>query len=497
MKRNKILLLGLLIIGLSSCKKFLDVTPSNSADATKAIQTPRDAQIVINGIMNQMTSSSYYGRNFIMYGEAKGGDAAVYSQGRGLDAFYTFNHNPNTNSYSSFWSQIYYCILQCNYLLEEIAKAEAKGITGFSSFKGQALTARALMYFDLVRIYGKAYTLDKTSYGVPLVLSKLGFDAKPLRATVEQVYTQIVKDLIDSAPLLPKTKQNGYINYYANKAILARVYLNMDNKPDALLAADEVIGATSLYTLYSNANWVDSWKSQYGSESIFELNINPLENDLGTASLGVYQRNRNVGTTSALGFFYASTDFLASLNQGGNTDIRRGIMARDESSATRLGAVYKYSGSIPNGNATTSTMAGDKSTANSTAVNIKVIRLSEVYLIAAEAALTTNPNKAVNYLNLIRGRNPSLVPATTLSITQDMILEEKRKELYGEGHRYFDMLRTGKSITFNDEFGALSIPATLRLKTIDRTFFKTILPIPQSEINANPQIKTQQNPGYN
>jgi len=496
MKRNNIILLGLLVLtSLSSCKKFLDVTPSNSADASKAIQTPRDAQILMNGIMNQMTSSSYYGRNFIMYGEAKGGDATIYSQGRGLDALYTFNHNPNTNSYSTFWSQIYNCVLQSNYLLEEIAKREAAGVTGFNTAKGQALTARALMYFDLVRLYGKPYTQDKSSYGVPLILNKLMFDAKPLRSSVEQVYTQIVKDLVDAAPLLPKTKTNGYINYYANKAILARVYLNMDNKPDALSAAEEVINAPSMYTLYTNANWVDSWKSQYGSESIFELNINALENDLGTSSLGVYQRNRNVGTTSALGFFYASTDFLNSLNQG-TADVRRGIMARDESSATRLGAIYKYSGGLPNGNVATSTMPGDKSTSNNTAVNIKVIRLSEVYLIAAEAALTANPGKAVGYLNAIRSRNPSLAPSTVTTISLDMILEEKRKELYGEGHRYFDMLRTNKSIIYNDEFGGITVLPTLRPKTIDRTFYKTILPIPQAEIDANPPIKAQQNPNY-
>lgn len=494
MKKISIFLLGILAISISSCKDFLDVTPSNSADAAATIQTPRDAQISMNGIMNLMTDANYYGRNFIMYAEAKGGDMAVYSMGRGLDALYTFNHNANSNSYSGFWSHIYNCILQTNYLLEEIAKLEAKGVTGFNTAKGQALTARALMYFDLVRLYGKPYTQDKTSFGVPLVLKKLNYDAQPLRSSVEQVYTQIVKDLVDAGPLLPKTKLNGYINYYGNRAILARVYLNMDDKPAALLAAEEVITATSLYTLYTNANWVDSWKSQYGSESIFELNINPLENDLGTGSLGIYQRNKSVGTTSALGFFYASTDFLSRLNAGGNADIRRGIMARDESSASRLGALYKYSGGIPNGNASTSTMPGDKSTANSTAVNIKVARLSEMYLIGAEAALTANPTKAVTYLNLIRSRNPGLAPATTATINLDMILEERSKELYGEGHRFFDMMRTNKSITFNDEFGNLTV--ITRTKTIDRTFNKTILPIPQGEINANPPIKAQQNPGY-
>jgi starch-binding outer membrane protein, SusD/RagB family len=489
MKKLKILLVAIAVFSLASCKKFLDVTPSNSADANKAIQTPRDAQILMNGIMNQMTDANYYGRNFIMYADAKGGDMAVYSQGRGLDALYTFNHSVNNNNYSGFWSQIYYGILESNYLLEQIAKLEANGMTGFNTSKGQALTARALMYFDLVRLYGKPYTQDKTSYGVPLVLTRLGFDAKPLRASVDDVYKQILKDLTDAAPLLPKTKLNGYINYYANKAILARVYLNMDNKTDALLAAEEVIGAASLYTLYTNSSWVNSWKSQYGSESIFELNINPLENDLGTGSLGVYQRNRNVGTTSALGFFYASTNFLNLLNAGGNADIRRGIMARDETSATRLGALYKYCGG------TELPLPGDKSTSNNTAVNIKVIRLSEMYLIAAEASLTSDALKSATYLNAIRSRNPSLAPATPATVTLDMILDERSKELYGEGHRFFDMMRLNKSITYNDEFGGLTV--SQRPKTIDRTFYKTILPISQAEINANPQIKAQQNQGYN
>ena len=494
MKNIKLLLAAVFLLSMASCEKSLDVTPSNSADANVAVQTPRDAQIIINGIMNQMTDADYYGRNFVMYGEAKGGNMAVYSMGRGLDALYTFNHSVNSNSYSGFWSQIYYTILETNYLLEQIAKLEANGVTGFNSAKGQALTARALMYFDLVRLYGKQYNDDKNSFGVPIILTRIPFSAKPLRSSVDAVYTQIVQDLTDAAPLLSKAKANGYINWYANRAIAARVNLTMDQKATALTAALDVIGATSVYKLYDNTNWVASWKSQYGSESIFELNVNPLENDLGTGSLGVYQRNKGVGTSSALGFFYASTGFLTSLNAGGNADIRRGIMGRDESSASRLGAVYKYSGSLPDGNSSSSKMDGDKSTSNNTAVNIKVIRLSEIYLIAAEAALLTNPGNAATYLNAIRSRNPALAPATASTITLDMILEERGKELHGEGYRFFDMMRLNKSISYNDTFGGLTV--SQRPGTIDRTFYKTILPISQAEINANPAIKAQQNAGY-
>lgn len=484
MKRFNIILVALLTISLFSCKDFLDMKPTNSADADEAIKTPKDASVAINGIMRAMTSADYYGRNFLIYGDAKGGDFTVYSQGRGLDGLYTFNHAADNGSYSGFWSQIYYCLLQVNNLLENIQKQEALGVTGFNTAKGQALTARALMYFDLVRLYGKVYDQDKNAYGVPLVLNKLSTDAQPLRSTVDQNYVQIIKDLNDAAPLLPKTKLNGYINYYANKAILAKVYLYMQSYGNALTAAEEVINATSLYSLYSNANWTNSWTTQFGSESIFELGMVPLENDLTTGSLGIYHRRRNHGVTQALGFFVASDYFLNRLRQD-PADVRWGVMAADETSTTRLGALYKYSGNTA--------LLGDGKATN-TAVNIKVIRLSEVYLIAAEAALSSDPAKAVLYLNQIRKRAPNLAPATIATINLDMILDERSKELYGEGQRFFDMMRTNRSITFNDEFGGLTVPH--RAKTIDRTFFKTILPISLAELNANPPIRAQQNPGY-
>ena len=156
----------------------------------------------------------------------------------------------------------------------------------------------------------------------------------------------------------------------------------------------------------------------------------------------------------------------------------------------RKGACYKYMGG-------TSLQGDGKATA--TAVNIKIIRLSEVYLIAAEAALhSTLPEggaeAAAGYLNEIRRRSPGLEPATAATVTDDLILAERSKELYGEGHRFFDMLRLNKTIEYNDDFQ--NVPVTQRDKTIDRTFGKVVLPIPQDEINANPALADEQNEGY-
>lgn len=186
----------------------------------------------------------------------------------------------------------------------------------------------------------------------------------------------------------------------------------------------------------------------------------------------------------AMGWFMASDYFLDRLGQD-EADIRWGVMSYDESGEDHLGSCYKYSGSV--------NLDGDGK-ATSTAVNIKVIRLSEIYLIAAEAAFHSNKVQAAEYLNEIRKRSPGLAPATSGSITIDMILNERSKELFAEGHRFFDQIRLNKSITYNDDFQG--VPVAHREKTIDRSFYKTILPIADSEIKANPGLASQQNPGY-
>lgn len=485
MNKIKSVIIIILFLGFSSCDDdFLDVAPSNSGDASTSIQTLADAKVMLTGIMSGMTSSNYYGRNFMLYADAKGGDLTTISMGRGLDGLYSFNHSPTSGSYSGFWNSIYYGILQTNNLILNIEKLEEAGAeANFDDVKGQALTARALMYFDLVRIYGKPYAYDKDSYGVPNILEPLDALAQPLRATVAENYNQIITDLTNAQPLLSKNKSNGYLNYYANLAIQARVYLNMERYSEALSAAEEIM-ESGVYSLYSNNEWVDSWTSQFGSESIFELAILPSEADLGNSSLSVYLRRAGHQSASAIGQFIASDYYLNRLGEDPD-DVRWGILDYDEVGPTHMGASYKYSGDT--------NLGGDgKSTA--TSVNIKVIRLSEIYLIAAEAALPTDKDLAADYLNEIRKRAPDLAPATASTISLDMILDEKSKELFTEGQRFFDMLRLNKDITFNDDLGG--VPISTREKTIDRTFYKTILPISQEEINANPGIGSQQNPGY-
>lgn len=478
-----IFIVAALVLVTFSCDDFLDREPTNQSDSKSSVTSTRDAEVMMNGIMRKMSSYAYYGRNFIMYGDIKGGDLGITSQGRGLDDMYVFNHQPNRGSYAGLWSQMYHCMTQVNNLLENI---ESLNSDAYNQVKGEALTARACIYFDLVRLYGQPYNMNKSAYGVPNILEVLDATAQPERATVEQNYTQILKDLNEGAALMSQSKKDGYFNYFANRAIEARVKLYMQDYDGALTAAQEVINSGK-YKLYTNDNWESSWTTQFGSESILEIAIYADEADLGTGSLGFYLM-RYGKKKGAMGWFMASDYYLNRLAADPD-DVRWSVMEEDEiadeQGIDRKGSCVKYS-------------LGDKE-GTTTAVNVKVIRLSEVYLIAAEAALLkSSPDKAAaaKYLQEIRKRSPNLAEATAANITLDMILDERSKELFAEGHRFFDMMRCNKTITFCDEMITPAVTITHREKSINRSFYKTILPIPEDEINANPVLGNQQNPGY-
>lgn len=501
MKKLSIILIAVLgVFAFSSCEDFLDMKPTNQLESSEAIKTAADAEVFMAGVMTRLSSSNLYGVNLFLYGDTKGGDLTIFSQGRGSDGLYSFNHEPSSGSWSGFWTTSYNLILQLNNLLANIEALEAdpNNSEDFGNMKAQAYTVRALTYFNLVRIYGLPYTQYNPSsdYGVPNVLEVLDASAQPGRATVAENYAQIISDLEEGAKTATKTvstSTNGYPTYWANRAIAARVYQSMGNDAKALACAEEVINSGK-FKLYSNDEWVDSWSKQFGSESIFELYMLVNENALTTGSIGAYYSRIHHYSSKVGGYFAASDYWLERMNQDPE-DVRWGVMAYDENSKSyddeytedRLGCSYKYFGGVD--------MPGDGKD-DCAATNVKIVRLSEMYLIAAESALAMGDKAAAaDYLNAIRKRSPNLEPATAETVTVDMILDEKSKEFFQEGLRYWDMLRHGKKIEFNDEIMGIDCPH--RDKIIDtKSFHKIVLPISVDELNSNPTLRTQQNPGY-
>ena len=495
-KITNILLSLACVLTFASCEGFLDMAPTNQADSSTCLTSVHDAQVMLNGLLYKMSSSSYYGRNFMLYGDAKGGDLTIYTGGNPGDALYYFNHSASSGSYSGFWSTGYNCLLQANNIINNIKKMQDEDTTeNFDDILGQALTIRAMIHFDLVRLYGKPYNMDKSSDGITVVTEQIDASAKLLRDPVEKAYTQIVSDLLEAAPKLSTKVSRGYFNYYANQMLLGKVYQYMDNQSAALKCFEEVINSGK-YDLYEPENWVASWSREFGSESILEIGIYPSEGDLGTGSLGCYyMRKGHINTAN--GNFYASKYWMDIM---GKNDVRWGIMDwdhyyGDDSVSDNIKArseygkdcCYKYSGSI--------NLAGDKGSSNFTAVNIKVFRLSEAYLLAAEAALATGDrDKAARYLNEIAKRDPEYTAWTSSTVTADAIYTEYRREFLCEGKLFFEACRLNKTVTFEDNAYYGATVSSRRGLTIDRNNNLCRLPISIDEIHTNPGI--QQNPGY-
>lgn len=485
MKKISIVLAAFALV-LSSCAEFLDVRPTNKMDASESILTEFDAVVMLNGLYDAMTTSNFYGRNFILYGDAKSGDLTIQSNGRGFDYMFAYSHSVSNYSMSGFWTSGYNLIMLCNNIIENIDQLKQNGVSGLDAYRAQALTIRAMVHYDLCRLYGKCYNDDKSSYGIPIADKTVTAEDQLLRNSVEEVYNVVIRDLDDAAASLPKSRTNGFVNYYANRALKARAMMDMQNYPAALSLAEEIIGS-KVYTLYTNGEWVDSWASQFGSESIFELGMFDEEGDLGNTSCLGAQYILGGGNGRNNQIYMASQAWLELMGEDPD-DVRWGIMGQDQvgksEGYTRNGSCYKYYGD------TRSTGDGKVS---SSAVNIKLIRLSEIYLIAAEAAArSNNMSKAAEYYNAIHKRSPNLVPVNT--VTPEMVLAEKNKELFGEGLRFWDLIRTNATIVMDDT--TPDVKVTTRETSFNRSFYKCILPIYNGELNANPGLKGQQNPGY-
>ena len=347
-----------------------------------------------------------------------------------------------------------------------------------------------MAHFDLVRVYGKTYTAPDApnSLGIPVVTTVLGSDSKLIRNTVSEVYTQVIKDLNEAinSKALSESSTPGYINLWAAKALLSRVYLTQGDNQKSLDVAEDII-KNSPYKLWKNEEYVGAWSKISGvhsNEMLFEIAITGSTD--WTDREGIAYLYNEDGYADII----ATKKFLDLLNEDPN-DVRLGVFL-----APTTKDFKKLYG--------TNTVYLNKYPADGLSDlrynNVPLVRLSEVYLNAAEAAakLGNQNDKAVEYLDaIVKRANPNkTVKGTT--VTVDRVLLERRKELIGEGHRFFDAMRNNETViryTSKEDQGwqqALKEEA----RSFNRDFYKTLLPIPQDEIDANPSMKDQQNTGY-
>lgn len=480
--RNLIYLLVAGVIVISSCtKEFITETPPTAVPVENAIKTPNDMADAVNGMYNAMRSSSLFGRDIPVLGDEYADNAYIHAtnSGRYLNHM-TYNIIASNGEAANIWAQGYYTILQANRII--YAAGQLPATTATNQLKGEAYTARALTYLELVNFFAKPITTDPNGDGVPLITAPtniVGVNNKPGREKTSVVYDKIISDL-DSAYTLMTVPSIGlhpvnseYISKYAAKAIQARAYLYKGDYANARDAALVVVNSGG-YSLAASTGYVAYWANAAAStnkvETIFELALNTATNN-GTNGLDYFYSQSGYGDLIG---------YTALYNLFSTTDVRRSLFLT--TSPTKTGTVYvnnKYSNV---------TNASDKD-------DIKIIRYSEVLLTLAEAyaRIPGNDILALQYLNQVaRQRDPSFLGYISAGATlQSDIVTERRKELAFEGLRYFDLTRLALPVNRPTQAG--TAPTTTTLAVSDH---RRILPIPLGETDANPTIKPQQNPGY-
>lgn len=501
----KVMGCAILAASLSSCvNDWLDVAPSDGTDADAALTSSSDLAAARTGMYKALKGNSslvdYYGMQFFVYGDVHAGDDYQYNNIGGSNRasfYYDMNYQTaseftsSTSSSNVAWKSPYIVIGRANRI---IAAAEGGALSDAAEAKAtidqyaaEAKVLRALAHFDLVRIYGKPYTEDQgASLGVPLVTGVLESNAKPARSTVAEVYTQVVKDLTEaiSSNALATETEPGYVSVWGAKAILSRVYLNMGDYANALSVAEDII-KNSGAALWTRDQYFKAWDASTPNESefLFRLNVSGSTDNNDLNGIG------NLQGRDGYKEMVATKKFVDMLSADAN-DVRNDMFlpatADKEVAAFGTNKVYLNKLRGQGGNLRNVTI-------------VPIIRLSEVYLTAAECAFRNNDKtKAVEYLNdLVKNRTTTEASLATVdNITLERILIERRKELIGEGQRYFDALRNNETITRYTSEADKGWHKTLskEAQSFNRDYFKAIAAIPQAEINANPNIK--QNTGY-
>lgn len=481
MKRNIWLILVSFL--LCSCgNDFLNVSPSTKAGDENLIKSITDLKMATIGAYETLTDGSYYQGEYPFIADLMGDYSMEPTWGSQHMKFYYAYGFSKVKAETEIVQNINLGLHNINIILlkaESLPNSDAK-----ISYVSELRALRALMHFDLVRMYGPLYSnlgkgaIKADALGIRIAKEPITDMRAPFyRDKVSDVYKFIQGELEESVPNLSKTKRNGYLDYWGGKALLAKVYLYMEMNDKALAATKEVIEKSGC-TLYTMDNYVASWGQEYGSESLFELAVSLLDNT-GYTTLGWICNQKGYKT------MVPTVDFLA-LKDANPNDIRFALLQYSTNDKC-----YYISGKYPGRDG------------NIKINNPKVIRLSEMYLIAAEAALKTGDKvNAGKYLSDLREKRTTVDPRKyDKSITIDDVLYERALELYGEGDRVWDVWRNQKSIvryTSAAEKDAKGHSDYLTDGTIPFDYYQTIYPIAERELDLLPVADraAQQNPGY-
>lgn len=496
---------------LTSCD--MDKTPWGKLDDETGLQSVNDAYRFRNGFyrsLRGMNVGGYFAYPDIQCDQFMGLTSNGNRMGQYSNALFTSGES----QFASFWAGCYSGIASVNYFIGKVTPmVESGNFTGedlaqLKRYIGEAKFYRAYRYWFLLDKFCEDYTKvggNTPAKGLPLVTeyNPTGDTSKyPGRSTQDETYTLIENDLNEAYAALKEYEASGvsgskdnlapmakYLSSWAVVALQARVALLKGDYQTAYNKATEVI-ESGVYTLADTDNYADMWTNDNSQEIIFRpaASTTELPGSTGGYYLGTDQKSADYIPTQEV--LYAYND----------DDVRFGAFFKQlqvEVEGSRYG-VYAFNKFPGNPDLKVS------STTPNFQNYAKVFRLSEMYLIAVEAGARVNMTGANKYMNdFMKNRytayeEENFSDATSLTTA---VRNERYLEFIGEGMRLSDLRRWNQGFSRSIDYSrvnpsAAGIIVPLGAVTYSSGDYRLVWPIPSDEIESNPQLRGQQNPGY-
>ena len=490
---KKIIITFILSAGLFVSCTDLEVTPTSFITEQNFFKTQDDAVASVTAVYASLSldpgEQSLFGRNLYFLTDmasdyAAAGVSATNPQVRALSSL---THDATSDRVQVAWRQIYNGINRANIAIDNIPNVPGGSAVVKTRLINEAKFIRGLLYFHAVRLWG----------GVPIVLHEATSikleSLKSRRASVDEVYAQIITDL-NAAEALPPTygaSDAGRATSGAAKAILAKVYLTRKDWPNAILKSREVINGGYGYALFETFQDIFTKTKKNGKEHIFSIQFEP--NQAGNGSSG-----NNFQGTSFTGFTATEpadiiSDVALFYDIYAPGDVRRDVSYKKQLLNPATGTLYTFPKPIFSKYLDLNNLA----TPGNVAINFPIVRYADILLSLAEAinekdGATLEAHELVNQVRRRAFAKPILTPDVTVDLVgltipqlRAAIQEERKKEFVQEGQRWFDLVRWGTLVTEVKK-------VTAKNSVSDRN---NLFPIPQSERNLDP-VGLPQNDGY-
>ena len=449
-------------IAATSCEGFLDITPDGQVKRDEMLATNEGVEDALYGVYAKLRNTTLYGQE-MYFSSLEIMSQTLYCYGNtGVTALGQYDYNNTTvkNVFAMIWNDMYNNISNVNSVLNAPLVDGANAYPA-NIYKGEALALRAMMHFDLMRLFAEQITVNPNAKGIPYATE---FSLKtPDFETLAENYNHVLADLQEAERLLADegeyenttsfmADRQIHLNLHAVRALMARVFLTKGDKEKALEYAEKVIAQSGrqLKTKTEVVNDVAGVLSK--KECLFGVYFSgfytqvsaKLQQTISYSSLDLRGDFMEMYEKGVSGLDFRTTAYFTSVDMGGTAKYR----------LSKFTDIYDLQN---NASARPADLIQ----------GINMIRLPEMYYIAAECLLDKDYPKALDYFNEVvtnRGLD-ALSGEGEETLTQEVINTERYKEMIGEGQTFFNMKRQNlsipsydNSVTYRPEDGIYVVP---------------------------------------